>query len=63
MDHNSTLVLDADDADITLINNELVRDAMLLMGGMHYVTMHPEAAHSTLTPSQRRDWFFLMPIH
>ena len=53
MDHNNTLILDADDTDITFINNELVRDALLLMGGMYYVTMHSEAAHSTLTPSQR----------
>ena len=41
------------DADIAYINNELVRDAMLLLGGMYYVTTHSEAAHSTLTPSQR----------
>ena len=49
MEHNSTLTgtgLDADDTDITLINNELVRDALLLMGGMFYVTKHSEAAHS-----------------
>ena len=57
MDRNNTLVpntliLDADDTDITY-NNELVGDAMLLMGGMYYVTMHSEASHSTLTPSQR----------
>ena len=48
-----TLILDADDTDITLINNELVRDALLLMRGVYYVTMYSEAAHSTLTPSQR----------
>ena len=53
MDRNNTLILDADDTDIAHINNELVRDALLLMGGMYYVTMHSEAAHSTLTPSQR----------
>ena len=43
----------ADDTDIAYIDNELVRDALLLMGGMYYVTIHSEAAHSTLTPSQR----------
>jgi hypothetical protein len=32
MDHNNTLILDADDTDIPLINNELVQDALLLMG-------------------------------
>jgi hypothetical protein len=54
MDHNNTTrILDADDTDVTLINNELVRDTLLLMGGMYYATMHSEAAHSTLTPSQR----------
>ena len=54
MDRNNTLILEAsDETDIAYINNELVRDAMLLMGGMYYVTMHSEAAHSTLTPSQR----------
>ena len=53
MDHNNTLILDADDTDTTFINNEVVCDALLLMGGMYYVTMHSEAAHSTLTPSQR----------
>ena len=54
MDINSTLILDghADDTDIMFINNELVRNALLLMGGMYYDTMHySEAAHSTLTPS------------
>ena len=56
MDHKNTLTgrgLDGDDTDITLINNELVRDALLLMGGMYYITMHSEVAHSALTPSQR----------
>ena len=52
MDRNNTLI-DADDTDIAYINNEMVRDALLLMGGMYYVTMHSEAAHFTLTPSQR----------
>ena len=56
MDGNNTFILDADqpdDTDIAYINNEMVHDALLLMGGMYYVTMHSEAAHSTLTPSQR----------
>ncbi len=53
MDLNNTLIVDADDPDIAYINNEMVRDALLLMGGMYYVTMHSEAAHSRLTPSQR----------
>ena len=54
MYHNpGTLILDAVDTDNTRINNELARDALLLMGGMYYATMHSEAAHSTLTPSQR----------
>ena len=50
MDRN---IHDADDTDIAYINNEMVRDALLLMGGMYYVTMHSEVAHSTFTPSQR----------
>ena len=33
-------ILDADDTDIAYINNELVCDALLLMGGMYYVVMH-----------------------
>jgi hypothetical protein len=33
MDHNNTLILDADDTDTTFINNEVVCDALLLMGG------------------------------
>ena len=53
MDRNNTLILDADETDIAHINNELVRDTLLLMGGMYYATMHSEAVHSTLTPSQR----------
>ena len=36
MDRN---ILDADDTDIAYINNELVCDAMLLLGGMYYVTI------------------------
>ena len=53
MDRNNMLILDVDDTDIEYINNELARDALLLMGGMNCVTMHSEAAYSTLTPSQR----------
>ena len=51
MNRNNMLILDVDDTDIEYINNELARDALLLMGGTrYYVTMHSEAAHSTLTP-------------
>ena len=53
MNRNNMLILDVDDTDIEYINNELARDALLLMGGTrYYVTMHSEGCT-----------FYIDPVH